>query len=156
MPTSPKSSDAEQKALLYIAGCSDVEKLHQIARNADRAGAMTVRQAARLRIYALSPAQQPGTLEHEVWQSIYALEDVLSDEAGATRRLSRTRQKIARDGEHKTVCDLVLGKPSEGFAMLVDRDMTDYTFEAVALRFAERFDPSVLEGAKRRLADRAK
>lgn len=153
MSTSPPRSNAEQQALLYIAGCASLEKLRQVARNADRSGATTVRQAARRRIYALSPTQEPGTLENPVWQSIFALEDALTDEAGATARLSRTRQKIGRDGEYKTVCDLILGKPSPGFAMLVDRGMLEYTYEAVVLRFPEHFELQVLEATKRRLAD---
>ena len=94
--------------------------------------------------------------EHAVWQSVLALEDALSDESGTTKRLSRTRQKIKRDGEERTVRDLVLGKVSDGFRMLVDRDMVDRTFEAVALRFPDRFDADLLEAARRKLAAVAK
>ena len=144
---------ARQRALAYIAKCTEPAKLRQLARNAGAAGEAEVQRAARLRLYEVSPAEAPGTLEHEVWQSVLALEDALSDESATTKRLSRTRQKIGRDGEHKTVCDLIMGKPSPGFAMLVDRDMIELTFEAVALRFPGRFDPEVLAAAERRLAD---
>lgn len=147
----PGSDELNQRALAYIATCTDSAKLRRLEQNAAWTGAAEVRRAARERFYVVAPAERPGTLEHEVWQSVLALEDVLTDEAGASRRLSRTRQKIGRDGEHKTVSDLIMGKPSAGFAMLVARDMTSYTFEAVALRFPDRFDTSVLAAAKQRL-----
>ena len=148
----PPTDAARQRAIAYIATCTDPAKLRQVALNAAATGDADLQREARLRLYAVAPDEEPGTLEHEVWQSVLALEDALSDESGTTKRLSRTRQKIKRDGEERTVRDLVLGKVSEGFRMLVDRDMVDRTFEAVALRFPDRFDVDVLEAARRKLA----
>jgi hypothetical protein len=116
-------------------------------------GAKNVEHAALIKLYSVMPAAQPGTLEHDVWQSIYALEGALKAERGKTVLLARTRQKIARDGELKTVADLVTGKESSGFQMLIDRDMPELTFEAVALRHEGRFEPAVLEAARKRLGD---
>jgi len=73
------------------------------------------------RLYEVSPAAQAGTLEHAVWRSIYALEDALTEERGKTTRLARTRQKIAREGEAKTVADLVTKSASDGYRMLMER-----------------------------------
>ncbi|WP_454886371.1 hypothetical protein [Sphingomonas oryzagri] len=85
-------------------------------------------------------------------QSIHALEGTLTLERAKTTRLGRTRQKIARVGELETIKDLILGvKPSEGFFMLVDRQMTNLTFEAVALRHPDRFDKAVIDAATARL-----
>ncbi len=149
----PKPTEAaRQTAMTYIATCTDAAKLRQIARNAAAADDPELQRIARLRLYLVAPAEEPGTLEHAVWQSVLALEDALTDESGVTKRLSRTRQKIKRDGEQRTVHDLVMGKPSEGFRMLVERDMTDLTFEAVALRFPDRFTPDVLNAAHQKLA----
>lgn len=145
-------SSPEQRALDQIARCADAGQLRAFAKNAHRQGAENVRRAAQLRLYEILPASQPGTLEHDVWQSIYALEDQLKEERGKTVLLSRTRQKIARDGEVRTVADLVMGKQSEGYRMLVDRNMIDLTFEAVALRHPDRFEQHVLEAAKTRLS----
>lgn len=141
-----------QHAKSFIATCTDPAKLRKLADNAAAVGDTEVLREARLRLYSVAPSQCPGTLEHAVWKSIFALEDALSDESSTTKRLTRTRQKIKRDGEQGTVRDLILGKPSRGFAMLVERDMVDLTFEAVALSFPERFEPEVLAAAETRLA----
>lgn len=144
-----------EAALKRIADCSNPEQLKQIAKNAAARGNEQVRQAAKLRLYAVLPSQEPGTLEYEVWQSIYALEDVRSTESGKTIRLSRTRQKITRDKEVGTVVDLVLGSASEGYRMLIERGLTHLTFEAVALRHPDRFSEQVLEAARVRLSGSA-
>lgn len=88
-----------------------------------------------------------------MWQSVYALEGALSAERGKTTLLARTRQKIARDGEQGTVASLVVGKISDGFRMLLDRNMTDLTFEAVALRHPADFSEDVMTTAKLRLME---
>lgn len=145
--------EATQRALRFIAACSDAGKLKQMAENAKAHGAADVEQAALLRLYAVMPAAEPGTLEHDVWQSVYALEGALKAERGKTILLARTRQKLKRDGEAVTVADLVTGKASVGFQMLLDRHMPELTFEAVALRHPQRFDSDILAAADKRLAD---
>lgn len=142
------------KALTFIAACRDPKKLRQIATNAATAGNIEVERAASLRLYEVLPAEEPGTFEHDVWQSIHALEHSLTTERGRTTLLARTRQKIKKVGEQQTVSDLLLsGKPSEGFRMLLDRAMPERTFEAVALRHPEKFGEEELTVAKERLAD---
>ena len=146
-------SDPTERALTYIAKCNDPKQLRTMAANAAQKGEHKVRRAAQLRLYEVLPSANPGTLEFDVWQSVYALEGELKDERGKTVLLSRTRQKISRDGEQGTVADLVRGKMSEGFTMLIERQLPRLTFEAVALRHAERFDELTLEAAALRLRD---
>jgi hypothetical protein len=140
-----------QKALKFIAACDDAASLRQLAINAARLANEEVRIAAKLRLYSILPNEKPGTLEYDVWQSIYALEDILSDERGKTTRLARTRQKIVRDGEKKTVCDLVLGKPTQGFELLMARNMRDLTFEALVLKHSDEFTDETVNAATDRL-----
>lgn len=143
---------AIDRALRMIEQSVDPKALRQIAANARGKGELAVARAAELRLYAVLPSEEPGTFEHDVWQSIHALEGTLTAERGKTTRLGRTRQKIARVGELDTIRDLILGKkPSEGFFMLIERRMDDLTFEAVALRHPDRFDEAVLEAATARL-----
>lgn len=141
------------RALATIARCANPKSLRQIAANARSRGEFDVARAADLRLYAVLPSEEPGSFEHDVWQSIHALEGTLTSERNKTTRLGRTRQKIRRVGEFDTIKALIMGpKPSEGFFMLVDRDMIDLTFEAVALRHPDRFSDDVLTAAKARLA----
>jgi len=146
------ADDLSRRALERIAQCNDPADLRRLAENAKRLGNTEVRDAALRKLYAISPEGEPGTLEHDVWQSIYALEGALKDERGKTVLLSRTRQKIARDGEVRAVADLVCSKTaSDGYKMLIDRGWPELTFEAVALRHPDCFDRAVLSAAKARL-----
>lgn len=140
------------RAMQTIEGCVDPKGLRQIAANARKKGELTVARAADLRLYAILPSEAPGTFEHDVWQSIHALEGTLTVERVKTTRLNRTRRKIIRVGEFETVKDLILStKPSDGFFMLIERQMSNLTFEAVALRHPDRFDEFVLKAAVARL-----
>lgn len=146
------TDNAVARAMKMIAGCVDPIDLRQIAANARQKGELAVVHAADLRLYEILPSEKPGTLEHDVWRSIHALEGTLTGERDKTTRLGRTRPKIARVGEHETIKDLILGsKPSEGFFMLVERQMAELTFEAVALRHPDQFDDTVLDAAAARL-----
>lgn len=146
------TDSAVDRAMRMIEQSVDPKALRQIAVNARGKGELTVARAAELRLYAVLPSEEPGTFEHDVWQSIHALEGTLTAERGKTTRLGRTRQKIARVGEFETIRDLILGvKPSDGFFMLIEREMVDLTFEAVALRHPDRFDREALNAAATRL-----
>lgn len=147
------NDDRVSRALQRIANSSDADELRRMAVNARTAGQHEVHRAAVLKLYSVLPSAEPGTLEYDVWQSVYALEGELSAERGKTVRLSRTRQKIQRDGEAGTVVALVKGTESDGFRMLVDRQMLELTFEAVALRHRERFPDDVLDHAASRLRE---
>jgi hypothetical protein len=144
--------DTAEQALIMIEKCVDPKSLRQIAANARRKGMISVAHAADLRLYEVLPSEKPGSFEYDVWRSIHALEGTLTNERGKTTRLGRTRPKIARLGELEAIKDLIMRKdPSEGFFMLLDRQMAELTFEAVALRHPDRFECSVLDAAEERL-----
>ena len=147
------NDDQVRRALERIANSSNADELSRMAANARSAGEEQVHRAAVLKLYSILPSAEPGSLEHDVWQSIHALEGELAAERGKTVRLSRTRQKIQRDGEAGTVAALVKGPESDGFRMLRERQMLDLTFEAVALRHRDRFSDDVLDHAARRLRE---
>lgn len=146
-------SDHIQNMLKFIANCGDAKKLRQLAKNAEQKGEAGLAQAARLKLYSILPGEEPGTIEYDVWQSIFALEDVLKQERGKTILLSRTRQKIGRQGVVQCVADLILGTAAEGFRMLQERDMLQLSFEAIALKYPKQFDPLVMDAARRRLIE---
>lgn len=142
-----------QLMLSKVAVSTSADDLRKIIRNAAINGVSDLERAAKLRLFAILPKEEPGTLAYEVWQSIYALEETLKEERGKTILLSRTRQKIARQGEQKCVADLIVGSASDGFRMLADRDMLHLAFEAIALKFSNEFSTEVLAAARNRLSE---
>ena len=139
----------------WIASCNEPERLRKFMKNAENKGVVELYEQARSRLFDIQASTEcdaVGTVEHEVWESIHALEYVRKKEAGKTIRLSRTRQAIKRKGVRQTLVDIVRKKgPSEGFDMLRDRNMLEHSFEAIVLRHLGDFDDSVREAAHERL-----
>lgn len=141
------------KMLAKIAACTDPTLLKRWVKNGTMQANDAIVRAARLRLYQVLPAADPGTLAFDVWQSIHALEDLETAQRGKTIRLGRTRQSIGKVGEQACVERLLLKvEPSTGFDMLVAHGMPHLLFEAVALRHAEEFSESALAQARMRLA----
>jgi hypothetical protein len=139
--------------LAQIARCAEPALLRRWIKNAEKAGSAAVERAARLRLYEVLPSASPGTLEYDVWQSIYALEDLEGRKKGKTVRLQRTRNMLKERKEAGTVAHLVLKRSaSAGFRMLLDYELPELTFEALVLKHRERFDAHVIEAARDRLS----
>ena len=145
-------SDDESRMLDFVASCDDPEKLRTIEENARKRGADALADAAFRRRVSVRPSERPGTVEHDFWRSVYALEAVLTGERGKTTRLSYTRRKVGDVGVHRTLADWALAlKKTSGFDMLLERDMPELLGEAVVLRHPDEFESNVLDAARKRL-----
>jgi hypothetical protein len=142
------------KILALISACDDVTKLRNWIANARKENQKDVEDAAFRRLIEILPKEAPGTVEHDFWRTVHAFEHMLSEERGKTTRLARTRQKVARVGEIGTLRDWAIGsKSTEGFTMLMERNMPELTGEAIVLRHADRFDAAVVTAACKRLEE---
>ncbi|MGR9398101.1 hypothetical protein ACU8OL_34815 (plasmid) [Rhizobium leguminosarum] len=140
------------KILGLIENCNDPERLRSWITNAREKGEQQVADAAFRKLVSVLPKEKPGTVEFDFWQTIHAFEHVLSEERGKTTRLARTRQKVARVGEIQTLQDWAMSaKSTDGFTMLLERNMPELTGEAIVLRHARRFSAEVVAAARRRL-----
>ena len=130
----------------------DPGQLRQWIVNAQRLGSKEVEDAAFRRLIEVSPADEPGTVEHDLWRTVAAFEHLLTQERKKTTRLSRTRQKLARVGVVQTLTDWASDtKQTDGFNMLIERGMPELTGEAIVLRHADRFPDTVTTAARERL-----
>jgi len=146
------SEKSDKKILAFVERCEDAGNLESLIRNANKLGNTVVAEAAFRRRISLVPAEQPGTVEHDFWQTIQAFEYSLSEERGKTTRLSRTRQKVAKVGVVQTLRDWDAGaQETAGFKMLLERGMPEFTGEAITLRHPQHFEPKTLEAARQRL-----
>jgi hypothetical protein len=146
-------SDLNLKKLLsQISACGDPKLLRQWIKNGTAQENSAVVMTARKRLYQVLPSAEPGTLEHDIWASIHALEELESAERGKTIRLQRTRNLIADVGEQECVERLLLKTtPSSGYDMLLRHELPELLFEAVALRHRDRFSEAALANARARL-----
>ncbi|WP_299812907.1 hypothetical protein [uncultured Jannaschia sp.] len=139
-------------ALARVGAMDDPGKIRNLIANADRMGVGNVRDAAFRRLATVLAEGEPGSVEHDFWQTIHAFEELLKDERGKTVRLSRTRQKIARVGERKTLADFAEAtKETQGFELLMARHMPELTGEAIILRHPDDFDAATRDAATARL-----
>lgn len=142
----------ESKMLAYVEQCEDPDKLWQLIKNARQLDALQLAAAAFRKLVSIVPSEQPGTVEHDFWQSIQAFEYLLSEENGRTTRLQRTRQKVSRVGILATLADwAAAGHETRGFQMLMERGMPELSGEAVVLRHPDRFAEDVVAAARGRL-----
>ncbi|HXL99941.1 MAG TPA: hypothetical protein VN932_08420 [Rhizomicrobium sp.] len=140
------------KILAFIAQCDDAAKLRQLLKNAYEQEADDVADAAFRKLAALVPSEQPGTVAYDFWRTVNAFELMLTVERERTTLLSRTRQKVKRDGVVKTLEDWAVSKKATpGFRMLLERGMPELTGEAIVLRHTSHFGADVTAAARRRL-----
>jgi hypothetical protein len=145
-------SELERKALLHIAAETDPDALLRVARNA-RGKSSVVEKAALRRLADVSAKHAPGTVEHECWQMVHAVEALrrLNGRKGA--RMQRFRPKIAKDGEIGALEYCALNQ-TDGFDEVMDYGTPELTAEAIVLRHAHHFSTAALTAARMRLEQR--
>jgi hypothetical protein len=149
---SPETKNTDGKILAFVARCENADELETLIKNAGTLGNALVAEAAFRKRISLVPAERPGSVEHDFWQMVQAFEYALSELRGKNTRLAGTRKKVAKVGVMQTLRDWAAGSQEiEGFRMLLERGMPEFTGEAITLRHPELFEPPVIEAAQQRL-----
>jgi hypothetical protein len=91
-------------------------------------------------------------LVRDFYETLAAYEQLLTEKNGRNTPATRTRQKLANKGVHLSLVEWTRGKiETNGFTLLVDAGMPEYTGEYLVARYADRFPPDVVQLARERL-----
>lgn len=142
----------EQRALEYVAFCSDVDKVRSIARKAHGKSDVVERAALR-RIVELESKGTPGTVEYDCWQMILAVEEIRRQVRGRKSPMNRLRPKIEREGETAALEYLALHE-SDGFREVLEYELPELSAEAIVIRHGQpAFSAKAVDAARQRLAN---
>jgi len=93
-------------------------------------------------------------LIRDFYETLAAYEQLLTEKNGRTTAASRTRQKIDNKGVHQSLIEWTRGKAeTNGFKLLVEKGLPEFTGEYLVVRYADRFPNDVVELARKRLAE---
>jgi hypothetical protein len=91
-------------------------------------------------------------LVRDFYETLAAYEQLLTEKNNKTTAASRTRQKIANKGVHQSLIEWTRGKAeTNGFKLLVDAGLPEYTGEYFVVRHADRFPAEIVALARDRL-----
>lgn len=86
------------------------------------------------------------------FETLAAYEQLLTERNGKTTIASRTRQKIENKGVYQSLIEWTRGtKETDGFELLVEKGLPNYTGEYLVARYASRFPEDVVARAHERL-----
>lgn len=130
----------------------DVQAARNYLDNIKRLGRAGLYPVVFRRLCELSGQAHDDPVAFEFWRAIAALEEILRETRGKTVRLARTRQKIARVGELRTIEDLALARrESDGFRILAENGLGDLSAEYIVVKHPHRFSPAAVAAARERL-----
>jgi hypothetical protein len=92
-------------------------------------------------------------LVREFYETLAAYEQLLTEKNGKTTVATRTRQKIANKGVFQSLVEWTRGKvETNGFKLLVEAGLPEFTGEYLVARHADRFPDDVVALARERLS----
>jgi len=92
-------------------------------------------------------------LVRDFYETLAAYEQLLTENNGRTTSASRTRQKITNKGVYQSLIEWTRDKAeTNGFKLLVEANLPEYTGEYLVARYADRFPLDVVVLARERLA----
>lgn len=147
-----KTAQRDADALAHVDAMEDPVKLRALMANATRLGVPHVYDAAFKRLVHVQSEGDPGSVEHDMWSVIAAIEEIKRQDAGKTVRLSYLRRDIQKLGMVPAM-DKLVSKPdaSERFEDLIARNLPELTAEAVVMRHTSDFSADAIARSSERL-----
>jgi hypothetical protein len=88
----------------------------------------------------------------DFYETLGAYEQLLTEKNGRTTIASRTRQKLKNKGVYQSLIEWTRGKiETNGFTLLVENGLPEYTAEYLVAKHATRFPSDVVQLAENRL-----
>ena len=143
-----------EKLKASIAKEVDPIKLQNVMdNNAKEGGNEELWELAFRRKAELAGQNYDDPLERDFWEVLAAYEICLTKKNnGKPTRASRLRPKIKNKGFKQCLIDWAMATAStDGFELLIDKDLYEFTGEYLVLKYHERFEGEVVEAARKRL-----
>jgi hypothetical protein len=91
-------------------------------------------------------------LVRDFYETLAAYEQLLTEKNGRNTPATRTRQKLANKGVYRSLVEWTRGKiETNGFTLLIEAGLPEYTGEYLVARYASRFPRDVVQLARERL-----
>lgn len=92
-------------------------------------------------------------LVRDFYETLAAYEQLLTEKNARNTPATRTRQKVNNKGVYQSLIEWTRGKKeTEGFKLLIEKGLPEYTGEYLVIRYASRFPEDVVLKAQDRLA----
>lgn len=153
-PAPPGQSLTEDHMAADPSTMNDPKLVRQLLENAEKREAHDLAAACRRRLFQLGGIDVDDPVERRLWEAVTALEETYREKHGRAQAAGYTRRKIRDAGAVATLSDWAM-KPevTPGFIALVAAGMSEFTGEYVIAQYPDRFEPHVVEAAKRRLIE---
>ena len=147
----PELSAEEQKLIDRLKTPQECE---QFAKNVESKRPDLVGEARRRAVSLRADEHNASSpVLRDIWESVYAYEEVLYLEHKRRLKAAHTRRSIARRGALEAIEEIVKRRAvTEGFHRLRNAGLFDKSFEAVVLRHPTEFSEQAVETARAKLA----
>ncbi|MEZ0259752.1 MAG: hypothetical protein ACAH80_02005 [Alphaproteobacteria bacterium] len=136
----------------FISKLTDPDEIRTVMDNAKSKNRMDVYWVAFRRFCEVGGKDYSEPLYQDFYAMLAAYESLLTEKNDRKTPASRTRQKLARHGVQKCLEDWAMSKTAtQGFTLLVENKMPQYTAEAVVVKHADKFPQEVVAAAQKRL-----
>ncbi len=137
-----------------IERCSEPARLRQWIYNADRRGALEVRNAAFRRLALLAEKTPEDTLSNAALRCLSVYRIRLNHRRCYKVNMTKYQLLLNSDGPKALLEDLTSRRRFKEITQrLIEMDLADLTIEAVMVRFQSKFSKKTVEAAKARLRD---